>query len=337
MRCVLLLLTGCFWVTPTEREARWDLDGDGVARPADCNDQDPAQQGQSWYADLDGDGFGDPATERTDCDSGEGMVADNTDCDDGDMAIFPGAEEVCNGADDDCDGAADNGAEVPTWFSDDDSDGFGDAGSPVSACEQPPGAVANSDDCDDTNGAVSPAADEVCNDIDDDCDGDIDLYDTDLVPVDHTWYFDEDGDGFGLDSLTQISCTQPSGYVALGGDCDDTVYTVNPGLLLDDCLTIGVDDNCDGALDPYGSDNFTLWFADQDNDGQGDAVNTVEACADLGNYGWVSNGLDCDDTDACSHIGAVEYCNGQDNDCINGVDDGCISPSTDTADTGVCG
>jgi hypothetical protein len=334
---VLLLLTGCFWVTSAERESRWDLDGDGVARPADCNDGDPSQQAQTWYLDMDGDGFGDPASQTGDCDPGEGFVIDNTDCDDADDAIFPGADEVCNGADDDCDGTADNGAEVPTWYADADGDGFGDEAVPVSACEQPPGAVANTDDCDDTTAAVSPEGTEVCNTIDDDCDGDVDLDDTDLNPADHTWYFDGDGDGYGVDSLTEVSCTQPGGFEAIGGDCDDLLFDVNPGRLADDCATFGVDDNCDGALDPYGSDNATLWFADLDNDGWGDPLDTALACADLGNYGWVDNGLDCDDGDDCSHLGAVEYCNGFDNDCNNMVDDACTPPVVDTANPGSCG
>jgi len=41
-----------------------------------------------------------------------------------------------------------------------------------------------------------------------------------------TWYQDLDGDGRGNPSVTQSSCTQPAGYVAVGGDCNDASASV---------------------------------------------------------------------------------------------------------------
>ena len=178
-----LILGGCFWVTPAEREARWDLDGDGIDRPLDCDDQDKEVGGVTWYADVDGDGFGDASITSQECEAPDGYVADGTDCDDGSDAVFPEAEEVCNGADDNCNGVVDDGADVPTWYRDADEDGFGDPSDPVTACEQIEGTVGNADDCDDADAAIRPDADELCNGVDDDCDGDIDLDDLDRCQV----------------------------------------------------------------------------------------------------------------------------------------------------------
>ena len=330
---LLLFLSGCFWVTEAEREARWDLDGDGLPRPLDCDDDDPDAQGMTWYADADGDSYGDPASATQECEPGEGFVLDGTDCDDTNAAVFPGAPELCNGADDDCSGAADDASGLmSTWYTDSDGDSFGDPSAPVSACDQPPGTVANADDCDDGTGSVAPDAPELCNGVDDDCDGLFDLDDPDLDPAPFTWFFDGDLDGFGTELDTATGCTPPTGYVAEGGDCNDDNDAVHPGLLTDDCLTVD-DDNCDTVTNPPGSANGTLAWPDADQDGFGDPTQPLDACVPP--QGYVSNGLDCDDSDGCTFIGAVEVCNGGiDNDCANNGDDGCVA--ADTADTGAC-
>lgn len=91
-------LADCF---DTERCDGFDNDGDGLV-----DDDDPDVTGAStWYADTDGDTFGDPGVLTTSCTAPPSTVADAADCDDSDDAVFPGAPEVCDdGVDSDCDG-----------------------------------------------------------------------------------------------------------------------------------------------------------------------------------------------------------------------------------------
>lgn len=123
-------------------------------------DSEPAaetvQDSAEPAADRDEDGFG-----------------SDVDCNDLDPAVFPGAVEICNEQDDDCDGKIDE--EVASeYYRDHDGDGFGDRVLPVLACEQPATASTLSTDCDDSDAAVFPDAEEWCNEQDDDCDGEVD-------------------------------------------------------------------------------------------------------------------------------------------------------------------
>ena len=102
-----------------------------------------------------------------------------------------------------------------TYYADADGDGYGNASSSTVACTQPSGYVTNSTDCNDGNASISPAATEVCNTADDDCDGQIN------EGVGNTYYVDADGDGYGNASSSTVACTQPSGYVTNSTDCKD--------------------------------------------------------------------------------------------------------------------
>ena len=177
-----------------------------------CNDTDDdcdggtdvdAVDASTWYADGDSDLFGDAGTSVAACDQPDGYVADATDCDDSNALANPTETEVCDGFDDDCDGVADgeDSADASTWYADTDGDGYGDAAVEVIACEAPTGYVADATDCDDEDDGANPGAAEVCDGVDDDCDGDVDEPDAEDAA---TWYADDDGDTSGDADVAEI-------------------------------------------------------------------------------------------------------------------------------------
>jgi len=287
-----------------------DNDCDGLV-----DDDDTAVSGTStWYADGDGDGWGGTLS-TTACVQPSGYVADSTDCDDGAAAVSPAATELCDGIDNDCDGGVDedDAADAATWYADADADGFGDAAQSADACSQPSGYVADDTDCDDGATAISPAAIELCDGIDNDCDGTTDEDDaTDAA----TWYADADADGYGEATTTTTACDPPSGYVADDTDCDDGAAAVSPAATE---LCDGIDNDCDGTTDEDDAADASTWFADSDGDGYGDADSTHDACDQPS--GHLADSGDCDDADAAINPDAAELCNGVDDDCDGTTDE----------------
>ncbi len=245
---------------------------DEVGLPGDCDDQDEdisplaeercddvdndcdgevdeasAQDARAWYPDEDGDGVGADVEAWYACEAPESYVDETGDCDDGDAEISPLEHERCDGLDGDCDGVVDDDAQnAPRWFDDHDGDGYGRAGTVVASCEQPEGYVDNADDCDDQAPESYPGAQEICDEEDNDCDG---VDDDEALDV-STWYADVDGDGYaGADeALTMQSCAAPDGFYADPVDCDDAAPGVSP--VAQEICGSGVDEDCDGALDP---------------------------------------------------------------------------------------
>lgn len=181
---MILLLSGCIFISDAEHAALLDADGDGERAlafgGADCDDDDPAVgAGQLTYRDADADGFGDPAAETVSCAPTAGEVADATDCDDAVAAIHPGADEVCDAADvdEDCDGAADNADDGVTgalsWYEDADGDRWGATGTRISCDDPGAGWSGDPGDCDDADAEINPGAFEECSqrEVDVDCDG----------------------------------------------------------------------------------------------------------------------------------------------------------------------
>ncbi len=147
----------------------------------------PACTAETWYADSDGDGFGSETTASA-CEAPDGYIPTTGDCDDADPTINPGALEACNGYDDNCNGLVDDEESSVTgqsaWVEDGDGDGYGTAGAAVTACAAPPGYVADTTDCDDSEATVHPGSAEVCLDrIDQDCDGLTDDYSGACAPL----------------------------------------------------------------------------------------------------------------------------------------------------------
>jgi hypothetical protein len=268
----------------------------GVTAGTDCDDASPvtfpgaaAIDGPlNCMKDADDDDYGDESTVLP--------VVPGGDCDDGAPAVNPGVPEgpqgdpVCSDTlDNDCDGLVDGDdpvcAGTASACPDADDDGFADCTSD-SNCD-PAGLVCG--DCDDSVGTVNPDADEVCDNVDNDCDASVD-------------------EGFDLDDDGFTSCDLPL------ADCDDDNQAVNPAA--QELCGDGVDNDCDAATEDLfdgdgdgatcevdcNDDDPTLNFDDTDMD-------TFSTCAG-----------DCDDDDPAVNPGVPEVCDdGIDNDCNGGT------------------
>lgn len=343
MRRVLLLLTlaGCLEPKPPPVDSgeETDPDGDGASAPADCDEGDPevhpgatercderdedcdgrVDEGAlfTFFADNDGDGFGDPAHATEACLAPDGAVADATDCDDSLDTVFPGADERCEGIDNDCDDIVDENVRS-LWYLDNDADGYGDENQPVESCDPPEGVVATPGDCDDREPASFPGNPEQCEGIDNDCDAQID------EGVTTTYWLDLDADGYGGPDFSIEACALPTGYAPTDDDCDDGDSAVSPG---DPERCGGEDEDCDGAVDEASAIDAPTWYTDADQDGYGDPATATVQCA--APTGGVANALDCDDRSDAIAPNAPERCDGLDDDCDAQIDEsGAIDAGT---------
>jgi hypothetical protein len=248
----------------------------------------------TFYADADGDGHGNARMPLTDCAAPSGYTTTSDDCDDERAAVHPGADEIFNALDDDCDVDVDEDAiDALVWYTDADGDGFGDDGAVTTACTAAADQVAVAGDCADDDAAVNPDEDELCNDVDDDCDGFVDSADPSLVQG-TIWYADADVDGYGDPATGAHFCEKPAGRTTDSSDCDDTDGTVHPNV---DEICDGIDDDCDGLVD-IDDDSLldaATFYADVDGDGVGSTSEALEECA--APAGYVATSGDCDDAD----------------------------------------
>ncbi len=350
-------------VHPGARERCDDVD-------QDCDgavDDVAAGELRRWYADADGDGFGDPAVVETACLKPDGHVDDALDCDDTRADVSPAAPEVCDDADtdEDCDGAADEAddwqADGEPMYVDADDDRFGAAGSAlVWRCAPGPGYATRATDCLDRDPHTWPGAPEVCDGVDNDCDGTVDEEVVDLP----RWFFDADADGFGDATRSFAACVMPPNWVADPDDCDDTDPSRHPGAPETDCADPvdyncdgqagtgdfdgdgepacaecddedaavcvacdetcdGRDDDCDGTVDEPDAVDARTWYHDRDGDGVGSTAHAHTSCDRPPGHSELPD--DCDDAQATAYPGAPETCgDGLDQDC-DGVDPRCMA------------
>jgi hypothetical protein len=321
-----------------------DEDGDGFSElDGDCVDTDPTVYPgaaercdtidndcdgvidedlvDTWYRDGDGDHWGDESIPVSSCSPGEGWAATPGDCDDTDETIHPDAEEVCDFVDNNCDGATDEGVTPETYYLDEDSDGHGNPDMLMDSCVLPDGYASAGGDCDDTDETIHPDAEEVCDEVDNNCNGE-----TDEGVEPGTYFEDSDGDGHGKADVMMDSCVLPDGFASVGDDCDDAVTTIHPGA---EEICDGVDNNCDGEIDEGVTPD--IYYLDADGDGHGDPLVSLESCTPIDGYSTLDD--DCNDEAVAIHPEALEVCNGIDDDCDTLIDDDDGSTHEDTMST----
>jgi len=246
-----------------------DADNDGFYNYQDCDDSDPLINPDmpevcdgidndcaggidndlpviTYYLDADDDGYGDFAFPLDTCLSTPPAkyVENSMDCNDGVGNINPDIVETCDAIDNNCDGRADEGLPKNRYYFDFDNDGFGDSNVFADTCigVPPVGFVINADDCNDNLSDINPTKSEVCDGIDNNCDG---LSDEGL-PVSR-YYFDFDNDGFGDSNVFADTCigVPPVGFVINADDCNDDDSNINPTIA--EIADNGIDEDCSGV------------------------------------------------------------------------------------------
>jgi len=235
------------------------------------------------------------------------------------------ATETCDNADNDCDGATDEDDAVGCvmFYPDNDGDGFGTGGGACLCGDPGVGYAKNGGDCNDLVASTKPSADEICDNFDNNCNGQTDEAGAKGCKV---YYKDKDADKFGDNDDSACLCPSKKGadWIEQGGDCDDTNKLIKPGV---DEVCNKKDDNCNGKTDEEGADGCKLYYTDADLDGYGPATSATGQslgkclCGPNKIYTTDKPG-DCDDNTKKVNPTVLEICNGVDDDCSGKTDDG---------------
>ncbi len=299
---------------------------DAVASSGDCDDLQPASfpfnpeicdgldhdceggadegVGDTFYTDVDADGYGDASKPIVACELPAGAAATGDDCDDADDRFNPNAPET------DCADPNDYNCDGSTGFDDADADGY-------AACE----------DCNDALFAVNPAGTEVCDaaNLDEDCDLLADDADPEGAGGPKTPYWpDADSDSFGDDAAAPVQrCDPTPTQSANNDDCDDTRADVSPADV-ELCDALNTDEDCDNLVDDADPTAIgaTEWYVDADKDGFGDELDVARMSCDP-KPSEVADATDCDDGAAGVNPAADEICDALDvdQDCDGAADE----------------
>ena len=265
---VISQVTFRFYITNMgTNQATWR--NDNVTLIGNINPVQPT----TFFADADGDSYGNPAMTISACSVPAGYVANDADCDDSNSSINPttvwyedaDGDNVGNVnptfigcvapnnyslVSGDCDDSDPTATFPVIYYEDNDNDGYG-VSFGAEFCQNPgAGFVLNNADCDDSQNSVYPGAPEICDDFDNNCNGQT----NEGLPT-TVYYIDNDGDTYGQGSAGDF-CSDPGiGYSLLNTDCDDDNAAAYPGAT--EILNNGVDENCDNT-DNYMSVSETV-------------------------------------------------------------------------------
>jgi putative metal-binding protein/Kelch motif protein/thrombospondin type 3 repeat protein len=213
-----------------------------------------------------------------------------------------------------------------TWYRDQDGDGYGDEAVTQTSCVKPVGYTYLRGDCNDSNPATHPYGTEVCDGVDDDCNGFAD----DPFNVDRDAFATCQGDCNDSDASVfpgapqlcdgkNNNCSDPSwpnvpaneanadgdAFRICGGDCNDADSSIYPG----------APQLCDGKNNNCSDPNWPTMPANEaDADGDGFRI-----CAN-----------DCNDGNSAVRPNATETCNGIDDNCNALTDEDAAGEDTDT-------
>jgi hypothetical protein len=261
-----------------------DMDCDNVPKGEDCNDKDPTISPEQQ--EVCRNGIDDNCNGITDEDAevdndGDDLTICDGDCDDTDPAVYPGAPERCDGKDNDCN-------ELCDELYDHDGDGFtsclydelspSETGTKIIDGRCEPGEVSpDLFDCNDNAPDAHPGGVEVCDGLDNDCDGTCDVE------------YDADGDGWSTcgsmpgDPNNEVPpgthCEPPDTFHA---DCNDSDPTINPGEI--DTVCDGVDHSCGHANELDGF--HQPCYVDMGSQGNEQCMAGERVCHDDGGMGW---------------------------------------------------